>query len=50
MAELVPGIYERLITSGVDAQLQEVAADLVERARLDPADADAELARHLGYS
>jgi superfamily II DNA or RNA helicase len=48
MAELVPGVYERLITAGLDEQLQDVAADLVERGRLDPADADVELARHLG--
>ncbi len=48
MGELVPGVYERLVTAGLEAQLRDVAADLVERARLDPGDADVELARHLG--
>lgn len=42
MAELVPGLYERLITAGLDEQLRGVEADLIERSRLDPADADVE--------
>jgi superfamily II DNA or RNA helicase/HKD family nuclease len=49
MAELEPGVYERLITAGLDRQLRGLAADLVERDRLDPADADVVLARHLGF-
>ena len=48
MGELGPGAYERLITAGLARQLREIAADLVDRSRLDPADADVVLARHLG--
>lgn len=48
MADLDPGVYERLITAGLEDQLRLLAADLVDRDRLDPADADVVLARHLG--
>lgn len=48
MGELGPGAYESLITAGLARQLREIAADLVDRSRLDPADADVVLARHLG--
>lgn len=48
MADLEPGVYERLITAGLEDQLRALAADLVDRERLDPADADVVLARHLG--
>jgi superfamily II DNA or RNA helicase/HKD family nuclease len=48
MADLEPGVYERLITAGLEDQLRALAADLVDRDRLDPADADVVLARHLG--
>lgn len=47
MEELQPGVYERLITAGLDAQLRELADEFVDRDRLDPADADVILARHL---
>jgi superfamily II DNA or RNA helicase/HKD family nuclease len=48
MADLEPGVYEQLITAGLDQQLHGLAADLVDRDPLDPADADVVLARHLG--
>jgi superfamily II DNA or RNA helicase/HKD family nuclease len=47
VGELEPGVYERLITTGLDGRLQALAAELVDRDRLDPADADDVLARHL---
>ncbi|MCC6433944.1 MAG: DUF3427 domain-containing protein [Acidimicrobiales bacterium] len=48
MAELQPGVYERLITAGLEGQLRALAGEVVDRDRLDPADADVVLARHLG--
>jgi superfamily II DNA or RNA helicase/HKD family nuclease len=48
MAELRPGTYERLITAGLDEQLGLLSSERVDRSRLDPADADVVLARHLG--
>lgn len=48
MADLDAGVYERLITAGLEDRLRVLAADLVDRDRLDPADADVVLARHLG--
>jgi len=48
MADLEPGVYERLITLGLEDRLRELTAELVDRDRLDPADADVVLARHLG--
>lgn len=47
MGEPPRGIYERLITAGLDADLATLAGDLVDRGRLDPAEADALLARHV---
>ncbi len=47
MGELRPGVYEQLITAGLDRQLRAIADELVFRDRLDPADADVTLARHL---
>ncbi len=47
MGEIQEGIYERLITAGVDAALAKVATEMVARERLDPADADVLLARHI---
>jgi superfamily II DNA or RNA helicase/HKD family nuclease len=46
--ELPPGVYEELITTGVEAQLVPVDSELVLREQLDPADADVALARHIG--
>lgn len=45
MAELERGVYEHLITQGLDERLRLVDDDLVARGRLDPADADELLAR-----
>ncbi len=47
MAELTPGIYERLVTSQLQLRLAELDASLVERGPLDPADAHEILARHV---
>ncbi len=48
MRELPPGVYEELITTGVEARLAPVDSELVLRDQLDPADADVALARHIG--
>lgn len=47
MTGLEPGVYERLVTTGLDEQLRALAPELVDREDLDPADADVVLARHL---
>ncbi|MEO3818254.1 DUF3427 domain-containing protein [Plantactinospora sp. B24E8] len=47
MTELAPGIHERLVTNEVASQLEQIKADLVQRDRLDPADADTILTRHI---
>jgi superfamily II DNA or RNA helicase/HKD family nuclease len=47
VADLEPGVYEQLITAGLDRRLQGLASELVAREGLDPADADVVLARHL---
>jgi superfamily II DNA or RNA helicase len=44
---LQAGIYERLITGGVEAQLAGITTELIAREALDPSDADTVLARHL---
>ncbi|NJC66988.1 DUF3427 domain-containing protein [Planosporangium flavigriseum] len=47
MTDLARGAYEHLITRGLDEQLLPVARDLVDRQRLDPADAEVVLSRHI---
>ena len=47
MPELVPGLYERLVTAQLSEVLSSVDAHLIEREGLDPADADEVLARHI---
>jgi superfamily II DNA or RNA helicase/HKD family nuclease len=41
------GVYEHVVTAGWERRLSAVAADLVQRQGLDPADAAAVLARHV---
>lgn len=48
MADPTPGIYEHLITTGLNQRLQGMATNLVHRQQLDDADAGEMLARHLG--
>ena len=50
MGEPVRGIYERLITAGLEADLATLASELVDRGKLDPADADEVLARHVAVT
>ncbi len=47
VVELVPGLYEQLVTEGLDRRLRLVAGDRVDRSALDPADAHEVLTRHL---
>jgi superfamily II DNA or RNA helicase len=47
MTELAPGVYEQLVTAGLQQRLQIVNADLVRRQRLGEDDADDILVRHL---
>lgn len=47
MADLTPGIYERLVTNQLQLRLAELDAAFVDRGPLDPADADEILARHV---
>lgn len=47
MGEPTRGIYERLITAGLEADLATLASELVDRGQLDPTDADEVLARHV---
>lgn len=47
MEELAPGIYERLITAGVEQRLESIDRELVQREKLDPSDAHETLVRHL---
>ena len=48
MAELGPGIYERLITEGLRAQLDELAKNMpVDERRLNSADASDRIAWHV---
>ncbi len=47
MADLTPGIYERLVTNDLQLRLTELDATLVDRDPLDPGDAYEILARHL---
>jgi len=47
VADLTPGIYEQLVTDGLQLRLAAVDAALVDRDPLDPADAHDILARHL---
>lgn len=41
------GLYERLIDVALDERLSELDPDLIQRARLDPVEADVLLARHI---
>jgi superfamily II DNA or RNA helicase/HKD family nuclease len=45
--ELSRGVYEHLVTVALEEALTGVDADLVQRARLDPADSHEVLARHV---
>ena len=47
MADLPRGVYEHVVTVGLEGLLAGVDADLVQRAALDPADAHEVLARHV---
>ncbi len=47
MADLNPGLYEQLVTAGLEQRLQLIPAELAERSALDPADAHEVLTRHL---
>lgn len=47
VGDLRPGLYELLITTGVEEQLRSVEPALVHRGPLDPAEAHEALARHL---
>jgi superfamily II DNA or RNA helicase/HKD family nuclease len=47
VADLPLGVYEHVVTVGLEERLARVDADLVQRARLDPADAHEVLARHI---
>ncbi|MGC9670648.1 DUF3427 domain-containing protein [Planosporangium sp. 12N6] len=47
MTDLARGAYEHLITRRLDEQLLPVARDLVDRQRIDPAEADVVLSRHI---
>ncbi|MCO1598038.1 DUF3427 domain-containing protein [Micromonospora sp. RHAY321] len=47
MTDLERGVYEHLITRELADRLQEVDAALIQRIRLDPADAHHTLARHI---
>jgi hypothetical protein len=47
VAELVPGVYEQLVTSELSQALQALNPKYLQREGLDPADAHVVLARHL---
>lgn len=47
MADLPPGIYEQLISTGLGRDLESIDSDLVDRGSLDPVDAHEILSRHL---
>src|SRR5688500_7279250 len=47
MADLTPGIYERLITNDLQLRLAALDDTLVDRGRLDAADGYEVLSRHL---
>ncbi len=48
MADLTPGIYEHLVTVGLDKALSGVDQDLIQRADLDAEEAPDVLARYVG--
>lgn len=48
MADLVPGVYEQLVTKQLQLLLAAIDDALVDRGELDPADAHQILASHLG--
>jgi hypothetical protein len=47
VAELSPGSYEHLITSGLRRRLESVSRDLLHQKRLEQGDAEEVLLRHL---
>jgi superfamily II DNA or RNA helicase/HKD family nuclease len=47
VTDLARGAYEHLVTRGLEARLERVDNDLVQRVALDPADADDLLTRHI---
>ncbi|HUP24302.1 MAG TPA: DUF3427 domain-containing protein [Thermoanaerobaculia bacterium] len=47
MPKRAPGLYEVLVTESLAADLAEIAGDLIDRRRLDPADAADRLALHV---
>ncbi len=47
MDELRPGLYEDVITERLAARLAKLGADLVQKRRLEPAEADAYLGRYV---
>ena len=47
MTELPPGLYEQLVTQGVERRLRLIPGEQVDRAGLDAADAHDVLGRHL---
>lgn len=47
MAELTPGLYEQLVTAGLERRLQLIPGELAARGALDPADAHEVLTRHV---
>jgi hypothetical protein len=42
-----PGLYQQLLTEGLEQQLSQLASDLYDRDQLDPQEAPRLLARHL---
>ena len=47
MTELLPGIYEELVTTRLDQALSKISPELVERAALEPGESAEVLSRHL---
>ncbi len=48
MGELARGLYEQLVTAGLEDRLRAIDPSLVSRRPLDPADAHEVIARHVG--
>ena len=47
MTDLVPGVYDHLLTRRMQRQLTKIDTDLVQREALDPADSHEVLSRHI---
>jgi hypothetical protein len=47
VADLTPGLYEQLVTAGLERHLRLIPGELTQREGLDPADAHEVLARHV---